>query len=115
MEYVKLETLFLNPEKILFISETEIPDIEHCWSEFEFITTEIKAHAWLTFNYKDQTWSGRIQTAQGNDGYDDDPEPAEPDQLSVLLGKLPEEEFAKIGKYSAEFRERSDVVCQPIY
>ena len=109
MEYARLETLFLNPDTILFIAETEMPDDEHFWSEFEFRATDFKADAWLTYNHEDETWSGRIQTAQGDDGLDDDPEPAEPDQVAVLLSKLPEAELAKIPIYTAEHKARTTV------
>lgn len=112
MEYVRLETLFLNPDSILFIAETEIPDDEHFCSEFEFRETSFKAVAWLTYNHADETWSGRVQTAQGDDGLDDDAEPAEPDQVSALLSKLPKAELAKISIYTAEHNARKTVTSQ---
>jgi len=109
MEHIRHETLFLNPDTILFIAETEVPDDEHFWSEFEFRATDFKADAWLTYNHEDETWSGRIQTTQRDDGFDDDPEPAEPDQVAVLLAKLPEAELAKIPIYTEACKTRSTV------
>lgn len=107
MAHVALETLFLDPANILFVAETEVPDEQHHWSEFEFRATDLHALAWLTYDHEEGEWAGRIQTAQNDDGHDDDPEPADPDQVAVLLTVLPDAALAKVQEYREAYRERS--------